>query len=44
MDNVYVCCCSVTKLSLTLRYPMDCSTSGSSVFHCFPEFAQIHVH
>ena len=24
--------------------PMDCSTLGSSVFHCLPEFAQIHVH
>ena len=23
--------------------PMDCSTSGSSVFHYLPEFAQIHV-
>ena len=24
--------------------PMDCSMPGSSVFHCLPEFAQIHVH
>ena len=23
---------------------MGCSTPGSSVLHCFPEFAQIHVH
>ena len=27
-----------------LRDPMDCSTPGSSVFHCLPELAQIHVH
>ena len=24
--------------------PVDSCTSGSSVFHCRPEFAQIHVH
>ena len=24
--------------------PMDSSTPGSSVLHCLPEFAQIHVH
>ena len=24
--------------------PMDCSMPGSSVFHCLPEFVQIHVH
>ena len=23
---------------------MDCSMPGSSVLHCFPEFAQIHVY
>ena len=23
---------------------MDCSTPGFFVFHCLPEFAQIHVH
>ena len=23
---------------------MDCNTPGSSVFHCLPKFAQIHVH
>ena len=33
--------CSVVSNSLRLR---DCSTLGSSVFHCLPEFAQIHVH
>ena len=24
--------------------PMDCSTPGSSVFHCLPQFPQIHLH
>ena len=38
------CCCSVTKSSLILCDPMDCSMSVSSVLHCLPEFAQIHVH
>ena len=33
-----------THLCLTLRDATDCSTSGSSVFRCLPEFAQIHVH
>ena len=28
----------------TLCNPMDCSTPGSPVLHCLPEFAQIHVH
>ena len=37
------CCCLATKLSLTLRKPMDRSTPGSSVLHCLPEFAQFHV-
>ena len=37
-------CCSVSKLRLTLCIPMDSGTPGSSVFHCLPEFAQIHVH
>ena len=31
-------------LSLTLWNPMYWSISGSSVLHCLPEFAQIHVH
>ena len=39
-----ICCCSVTKLCLTLCHPMDCSTPGSSVLHYLPEFAQTHVH
>ena len=38
------CCCSVTKLYLTLCNPMDCSTPGSPVLHHLPEFAQTHVH
>ena len=38
------CCCSVTKLCLTLCHPMDYSTPGSSVLHCLPEFAQVLVH
>ena len=37
------CCCWVAKLYLTLCDPMDCSTPGSSVLNCLPEFAQIHV-
>ena len=38
------CCCSVAELCPTPCNPMDCSTSGSSVLHNFPEFAQIHVY
>ena len=37
-------CCLVTKSRLILCDPTDCSTLGSSVLHCLPEFAQIHVH
>ena len=33
-------CCSVDKSYLTLRDPMDCSTPGSFVLHCLPEFTQ----
>ena len=36
--------CSVTRLCPTLCNPMDCSTSGSSVLHYLPRFAQMHVH
>ena len=28
------CCCSISKLCLSLCDPLDCSTQGSSVFHC----------
>ena len=37
-------CCSVAKSCLTPCDPMNCSTPGSPVLHCLPEFAQIHVH
>ena len=37
-------CCSVAKTCPTPHDPMDCSKSGSSVFHYLPEFAQIHFH
>ena len=39
----HICCCSVTKLCLTLCHPMDCSTPGSSVLHYLLEFAQTHI-
>ena len=39
-----VSCCSLTKLCPTLCHPMNCSTPGSLVLYCLPEFAQIHVH
>ena len=38
------CCCSPTKLHLTLCDPMVCSMPGSPVLYCFLQFAQIHVH
>ena len=44
VSNILCCCYSVAKSCLTLRDATDCSTSGSSVFRCLPEFAQIHVH
>ena len=37
-------CCSVTKLCPALCKPMNCSKPDFSVHHCFPEFAQTHVH
>ena len=40
----FICCCfSVIQLCLALCNPMDCGMPGSSVLHCLPEFAQIHV-
>ena len=36
--------CSVAQSCLTLFNPVDCSTPGFTVLHCFPELAQIHVH
>ena len=38
------CCWLVALLCLTLHYPMDCSTTGLSVPHHLPKFAQVHVH
>ena len=43
-DFSFLCCCSVTKSCLTLWDPMDCSTPGFPVLHCFSEFTQIHIH
>ena len=37
-------CCSVAKWYPIHCDPMDCSTPGSPVLHCLPEFAQSHVH
>ena len=39
-----LCCCSVTKLCLTLCNPTDCSTSGFPVHHQLPKVDQTHVH
>ena len=45
MRSTYCCyCCSVSKSSLTLCNPKECSTPGSSVLHYLLEFAQTHVH
>ena len=41
---LWLYCCSVTKLCLTLCSPMDCSMPGFLVLHYLPEFAQTHVH
>ena len=42
---VKLTCCfpSVAKSCLTVCDSMDSSMPGSSVLHCIPEFAQIHV-
>ena len=40
----FLCCFSIAKSCPTLCSPMDCSTSGFSVLHYLPEFAQTHVH
>ena len=39
-----VCCCSVTKLCLTPRDPINCSRPGFPVLHHLLEFAQTQVH
>ena len=36
--------CSATKSCRTFCDPMDFRTPGSSVLHCLPQFAEIHVH
>ena len=41
---VFVVCCSVTKLCLTLCNSMDCSTPGLPVHHQLLEFTRNHVH
>ena len=43
LSNLF-CCCSVATSCPTLCDSMNCSTPGSSVLHCLPELAQIHVH
>ena len=42
--DIQCCCCSVTKLYLTLCNLMDCSMPSFPVLHYLPEFAQTHVH
>ena len=37
-------CCSLPQLCPNICDTMDCSTSGFTVLHCLPEFAQTHVH
>ena len=39
----HYCCHSVTRLSLTICEPMDCSMPGFPVLHYLQEFVQIHV-
>ena len=43
-DYIYLLCCSVTQLCLTLCNPMDCSTPAFPVLQYVLEFAQTHVH
>ena len=42
--TLILCCCSVTKLYLTLCNPMDCRRPGFPVHHQLLELAQTHVH
>ena len=42
--KICCCCCWVAKSCVTVCNLMDYGTPGSSVLHCLPEFAQIHVH
>ena len=41
LSGLRFCCCSVTKLCLTLCEPIDCSLPGSSVLLCLLEFALV---
>ena len=43
-NSFLLCCYSVTKLYLTVCYPMNCSTPGFSILHYLLEFVQIGVH
>ena len=43
-DHLAACYFSVSKLCLTLCYPMDYSMTGFSVPHYLREFVQSHVH
>ena len=43
IPSLVVVCCLVVKSCLTLCDLMDQSMSGPPVFHCLPEFDQIHV-
>jgi len=38
---VFLCCCSVDKLHLTLCDPMDCSMPGFPVFHYLPSLLRL---
>ena len=42
--EMFFCCCSVTKFSLTLCDPMNCSMPAFHILHYHPEPAQTHVH
>ena len=41
---MFINCCSITQLYLTLCDPMDCSMPGFPILHYLLEFAQTHVH
>ena len=43
-ESLGSCCCSAPKLWVTLCDTMDCSSPGSPVLHCLPEFAQTNGH
>ena len=42
VDKSSSACCLVPESCLTLFSLVDCSTPGSSVLYCLPEFDQIH--